>query len=102
MIRRPPRSTLFPYTTLFRSAGTATRNSRNAALFTVPSSVMAGRGGSRRRLAEEGGRGHTSTPATGTIRIAPCCWKKNMAELLVRHAAAAQGHDGGSGDDPDH
>src|SRR3712207_8969697 len=25
MIRRPPRSTLFPYTTLFRSAGTALR-----------------------------------------------------------------------------
>src|ERR1039457_3558883 len=25
MIRRPPRSTLFPYTTLFRSAGTATK-----------------------------------------------------------------------------
>src|SRR3712207_7825074 len=25
MIRRPPRSTLFPYTTLFRSAGGATR-----------------------------------------------------------------------------
>src|SRR5256886_7821279 len=24
MIRRPPRSTLFPYTTLFRSSGTAT------------------------------------------------------------------------------
>src|SRR3712207_7288182 len=24
MIRRPPRSTLFPYTTLFRSAGTVT------------------------------------------------------------------------------
>src|SRR2546429_6577148 len=24
MIRRPPRSTLFPYTTLFRSAGTST------------------------------------------------------------------------------
>src|SRR2546422_2717428 len=99
MIRRPPRSTLFPYTTLFRSigavtgdhafltivtiaamsppitpsaihgpatagskavrtwdhtqaAGTATRNSRNAALFTVPSSVMAGAGGSRRRAAK--------------------------------------------------
>src|SRR6266566_8985157 len=26
MIRRPPRSTLFPYTTLFRSAGPATRS----------------------------------------------------------------------------
>src|SRR2546430_5184709 len=25
MIRRPPRSTLFPYTTLFRSPGTATQ-----------------------------------------------------------------------------
>src|SRR5256885_8775040 len=28
MIRRPPRSTLFPYTTLFRSAFTSTRPSR--------------------------------------------------------------------------
>src|SRR2546426_7639244 len=27
MIRRPPRSTLFPYTTLFRSFGRATRES---------------------------------------------------------------------------
>src|SRR3712207_8653790 len=26
MIRRPPRSTLFPYTTLFRSRGLASRN----------------------------------------------------------------------------
>src|SRR5436309_10870299 len=28
MIRRPPRSTLFPYTTLFRSVVTATRKAR--------------------------------------------------------------------------
>src|SRR3712207_7917156 len=28
MIRRPPRSTLFPYTTLFRSQGTHSRTSR--------------------------------------------------------------------------
>src|SRR2546427_4344173 len=28
MIRRPPRSTLFPYTTLFRSASMAARRSR--------------------------------------------------------------------------
>src|SRR3712207_6074597 len=28
MIRRPPRSTLFPYTTLFRSAGTSSRSSK--------------------------------------------------------------------------
>src|SRR2546430_12473363 len=31
MIRRPPRSTLFPYTTLFRSRGQAARNHGAAA-----------------------------------------------------------------------
>src|SRR5688572_33307574 len=30
MIRRPPRSTLFPYTTLFRSARTGVNNNPNA------------------------------------------------------------------------
>src|SRR5256885_9609703 len=30
MIRRPPRSTLFPYTTLFRSEAAAERGERNA------------------------------------------------------------------------
>src|SRR6266576_940060 len=32
MIRRPPRSTLFPYTTLFRSRGHRTRGSGDGAL----------------------------------------------------------------------
>src|SRR3712207_7468046 len=31
MIRRPPRSTLFPYTTLFRSGALAARRARRAA-----------------------------------------------------------------------
>src|SRR2546430_13050915 len=31
MIRRPPRSTLFPYTTLFRSPGPCARRSRSSA-----------------------------------------------------------------------
>src|SRR5256885_7269056 len=46
MIRRPPRSTLFPYTTLFRSvtAATAPHSSRSpsmieASISTVPSTV---------------------------------------------------------------
>src|SRR3712207_8985160 len=34
MIRRPPRSTLFPYTTLFRSSGTPTRRAQENALLT--------------------------------------------------------------------
>src|SRR3712207_7648561 len=41
MIRRPPRSTLFPYTTLFRSAGLADEG-RGFALEGVPESVIGG------------------------------------------------------------
>src|SRR3989442_7496716 len=63
MIRRPPRSTLFPYTTLFRSAGKsrvafrharaqlATRPSRGARVFS-PGGILHGEG----RRSEE----HTS------------------------------------------
>src|SRR2546426_12801317 len=43
MIRRPPRSTLFPYTTLFRSADQAHRAQRLRRLSHAP-----GRGGARR------------------------------------------------------
>src|SRR3712207_7177726 len=35
MIRRPPRSTLFPYTTLFRSVVTLTLIALNVAMFVV-------------------------------------------------------------------
>src|SRR3712207_8835890 len=38
MIRRPPRSTLFPYTTLFRSAGASGTVSRNGVLAVAPTS----------------------------------------------------------------
>src|SRR5256885_4710461 len=51
MIRRPPRSTLFPYTTLFRSRGSALRDSRVVGL------------GSPRRRAEPGSAfGHSDVP----------------------------------------
>src|ERR1035441_5832549 len=42
MIRRPPRSTLFPYTTLFRSSG-----ADRAVLFRVPGGRDGGAGGVR-------------------------------------------------------
>src|SRR5258708_29543030 len=35
MIRRPPRSTLFPYTTLFRSAGGPTRDADKSSLYVL-------------------------------------------------------------------
>src|SRR3954467_670701 len=41
MIRRPPRSTLFPYTTLFRSNDTATTEIYTLSLTTLSISVVA-------------------------------------------------------------
>src|SRR3989442_10832264 len=51
MIRRPPRSTLFPYTTLFRSHGgrqRALRHSRRARGGHAHRALRAGRGGGGR------------------------------------------------------
>src|SRR2546421_3598819 len=39
MIRRPPRSTLFPYTTLFRSANDGERMPTGQIFFTAPLSI---------------------------------------------------------------
>src|SRR3712207_8797427 len=48
MIRRPPRSTLFPYTTLFRSRGL--RRGRGAAGGHLPRAARRGRGRALRRV----------------------------------------------------
>src|SRR2546429_6372955 len=59
MIRRPPRSTLFPYTTLFRSgAGAGIRRACERAVRAAVGVVEAGRRVSPRRvvLAREGDR----------------------------------------------
>src|SRR3712207_6866128 len=51
MIRRPPRSTLFPYTTLFRSLGSSGRPSLSGAASDMPPSVLlSGGDGSRDRV----------------------------------------------------
>src|SRR2546427_7981143 len=53
MIRRPPRSTLFPYTTLFRSRrDDATHGRAGRRVGTLPLSVVAAR--NRRRTAPRG------------------------------------------------
>src|SRR2546430_8207022 len=53
MIRRPPRSTLFPYTTLFRSGTEASRCSCCSAPGS-PVRVLGGTGHGRRRLSRAG------------------------------------------------
>src|SRR2546427_3932343 len=64
MIRRPPRSTLFPYTTLFRSVG-AVAPVRPAARGTVH-----GWSTSPRSLAQDGGR---------TLSVRPCAARATPA-----------------------
>src|SRR2546429_978857 len=57
MIRRPPRSTLFPYTTLFRSLSTTGTDRYSPHLGSVfPDQEIRGGGGRRRLRSEE----HTS------------------------------------------
>src|SRR5437588_10719149 len=51
MIRRPPRSTLFPYTTLFRSPPSAGGTPRTSPLEIVEAAWAAGREIRERRLA---------------------------------------------------
>src|SRR2546422_9553049 len=71
MIRRPPRSTLFPYTTLFRSfhitAGTATQ-----LVFSVqPSTTTAGAViAPAVQITAQDGNGNTATGFTGSITVA--------------------------------
>src|SRR2546425_5659680 len=48
MIRRPPRSTLFPYTTLFRSSLASTRSARRG--LRLRNSGRRGRGGAARAV----------------------------------------------------
>src|SRR3989442_11901470 len=56
MIRRPPRSTLFPYTTLFRSAVTPSRSSRKRSRSVC--AVL--RQGKQRRRSRQRSEEHTS------------------------------------------
>src|SRR5438876_4984233 len=56
MIRRPPRSTLFPYTTLFRSRGRACRGRRRPRDPPVPTQFPSSPGSRSKTRSEE----HTS------------------------------------------
>src|SRR5437667_4363008 len=85
MIRRPPRSTLFPYTTLFRSAASA-----SAAALRLSAAVWGGRaglgGGRRDRKSTRLNSSHI------TISYAVFCLKKKItAELVVDDVATSPG-----------
>src|SRR3712207_8736067 len=77
MIRRPPRSTLFPYTTLFRSAGDRRAAGEGAARAALARGGAARRGAATRRLAE-GRRGMTRRSAAAHLL-------DGVAELGITH-----------------
>src|SRR5260370_22196863 len=59
MIRRPPRSTLFPYTTLFRSCGENTQDQTVSPVLSLGICRCPGRAGFR-KIAQRCGRRHHS------------------------------------------
>src|SRR2546430_17058066 len=74
MIRRPPRSTLFPYTTLFRSQLSAT-----CALPGVAVSPVGAAGGATRGVADEIGRG--AGRGRGEISVGAVSFKKKKKKI---------------------
>src|SRR2546422_8127325 len=70
MIRRPPRSTLFPYTTLFRSRSPRPGGPARSA----PSVARTSRGAPRGRTRDRKSTGLNSSH--GYISNAVFCWKK--------------------------
>src|SRR3712207_6903138 len=69
MIRRPPRSTLFPYTTLFRSLLPVGDHAEGRARDHLDAAHAPRHGGGRpRRLGRRGGHGHRSEEHTSELQ----------------------------------
>src|SRR2546423_5976635 len=96
MIRRPPRSTLFPYTTLFRSlwAEHERLKAEKEALWQAWSEAEDLSEAKQRELASAGSRSeeHTSELQSGYISYAVFCLKKQIAFLLVLNESHSTRH----------
>src|SRR2546428_8103814 len=76
MIRRPPRSTLFPYTTLFRSLvieATAAMGARDVTVSSPDGQTVVLTGGFT------GTQQHTSQSMQVQSKLADMCWQSNGA-----------------------
>src|SRR2546426_3864102 len=74
MIRRPPRSTLFPYTTLFRSQRSVGNRTQHSARWT--------RCGASRQRQDSRSEEHTSDSSHLVISYAVFCLKKKKNSLM--------------------
>src|SRR3989449_5331443 len=84
MIRRPPRSTLFPYTTLFRSRGDLSPGKRAVA-------QRVGERPLRDVLAAAGCRGDEAAGELAPGRVVAARDDGGGADRILRHAAPAEG-----------
>src|SRR2546422_7897372 len=76
MIRRPPRSTLFPYTTLFRSRGGAMPKSRRQFLTESSLGLIGAAVAPSMRLGEQDRKSTRLNSSHGYISYAVFCLKK--------------------------
>src|SRR2546421_5340316 len=83
MIRRPPRSTLFPYTTLFRSSGSA--SSSSSAASDSAAAAVGSQAGALAPRALSGDRKSTRLNSShDQISYAVFCLKKKKIKLYLR------------------
>src|SRR2546430_6136845 len=99
MIRRPPRSTLFPYTTLFRSrdlGGELRRDDRHGRGQSRGDLVRVARGGTARERSAAGRRQDRKSTRLNSshsqISYAVFCLKKKKQSGCVSHLAATADH----------
>src|SRR2546422_5492176 len=89
MIRRPPRSTLFPYTTLFRSPTAFARNVHESSSMTIrglqhAESPMAWQGRQALTVSRQGDRKSTRLNSShGYISYAVFCLKKKKRIIII-------------------
>src|SRR3712207_8856707 len=101
MIRRPPRSTLFPYTTLFRSDGPLRRRRDERRVLDEDAGLVAGEGVGRARGGSVAVLAYGSTPdrkgtrlnsSHANISYAVFCLKKKKTKFTshtyTRHSSA--------------
>src|SRR5690242_21932700 len=81
MIRRPPRSTLFPYTTLFRSS---VRGRADAALVEGETEGLDGHGGPLAAAYQRSGRAMTLLAEAQTVRLRSACPRPEIGRASCR------------------
>src|SRR5258708_29977116 len=93
MIRRPPRSTLFPYTTLFRSRGEKARGRRRRDLpGGAGRAVRQGEGRAQRLLVDRDRKSTRLNSSHQIISYAVFCLKKKKKRKSEDDALAVRNH----------